>query len=124
MVKIGSYVTLLALAPILLGAGRVSQFEQKDIVGETKHYNQTEGTTAVAVPAVADKSIAEALIKCPARQTGIKKCLVSFESSVGPFITLLEGEFIAWSVKGYMKQFWIKGDTASTDFEMIVNFEP
>ena len=115
---------IVLLVPALVGAGRVSQFEQKDIVGETKHYNQTEGTTAVAVPAVANKAIAETLVKCPARQAGTKKCLVSFESISGPFITLLEGEFIAWSIKGYMKQFWIKGDTASTDFEMIVNFEP
>lgn len=118
-------VLIIALwsAP-LLGAGRVAQFEQKDIVGETKHYNQTEGTTAVAVPAVAGKPIAEALIRCPSGQTGIKQCLISFEAIGGPFLTLSEGEFVAWSIKGYKTQFWIKGAAASTNFEMIVNFEP
>jgi len=114
--------TFFIYAPTLLGAA--SQFEQKDIVGETVHNNQTVGTTVVAVPAVADKAIAEALIRCPTGQPGNKQCLVSFDSSIGPFLTLSEGEFVGWSIKGYKTQFWIKGAAASTDVETIINFEP
>ena len=105
--------------------GAATQFEQKDIVGETKHYNDAAvGTTAVAVPAVAGKPIAEALIRCPPKQAGTKQCLISFESSGGPFLTLEEGEFIAWSIKGYKTQFWIKGAAAGTLVETIYNLEP
>ena len=114
---------IIVLAFMLMGAGS-AQFEQKDIIGTTDQENPTVGTTAVAVPSVADKSIAEALIKCPGRQPGVKKCLVSFVGSGGPFLTLLEGEFIAWQIKGYIKQIFVKGDTASTDVEIILNYEP
>ena len=124
MKKLSLLLAIALPATSSLAAGRVSQFEQKDLVGETVNINQTEGTTAVAVPAVADKTIAEVLVRCPAKQPGVKQCLVSFTAIGGPFLTLQEGEFVIWQLKGYMKQFWIQGGSASTDFEMVVNYEP
>jgi len=114
---------LFLLVPMLVGAGRAAQFEQKDIVGSTNHFNLTVGTTAVAIPTVGDKAIAEVLVRCPT-QTGSKTCLVSFEAAIGPFVTLTEGEFIIWSLKGYLKQFWVKAAGAGTNVETVVNFEP
>lgn len=123
MKLISLIVVLILWSASAFGAGRISQFEQKDIVGDTVNINQTEGITAVAVPAVADKAIAEVLVRCPV-QAGSKTCLVSFTAIGGPFITLQEGEFIIWQLKGYKKQFWIQGGSAGTEFEMVVNYEP
>ena len=113
------FVLIVMLGLVASNAEAASQFEQKDIVGTTENINETVGTVVFTVAPASGKPIAEALIRCPARQPGGRKeCLVSFTSSSGPFLTLQEGEFIGWSLKGYMTQFWIVGTSANTDFEI------
>lgn len=44
-------------------------------------------------------------------------------SSSGPWISLSPGEFMAWSIKGLKKQFWIQGSVAGVEYEVIYNRE-
>ena len=115
---------ILIALPLLLGAGRVSQFEQKDIVGTTTNISGTVDTTAIAIPSVAGKPIAEALIRMPNQSPNTRRLQISFTSNVGPWLTLSPGEFIAWSIKGYKTQFWILGNSLGVEYEIIINREP
>lgn len=114
----------IMLSPSLYGAGRVSQFEQKDIVGTTTHYVLTVSTSSVLVPTVGGKAIAEALVRCRFQTPfSTRRCLVAFDNSTN-FIELRPGEYIAWPVKGYKKQITVQAATAGTIIEVILNREP
>jgi hypothetical protein len=122
--KVSFLFTGFLVLPLLLGAGRISQFEQKDIVGTTTNISGTVGTSAIAIPTVAGNPIAEALIRMPNQSPNSRRLQISFTSIAGPWITLSPGEFMAWSIKGYKTQFWILGSTAGVEYEIIINREP
>ena len=117
-------LSLIVFTPYLYGAGRVSQFEQKDIVGTTDHLNLVVGAVATLVPTVAGRPIAEALVRCPYQiPISTRRCLVAFDNGAN-YITLRPGEFIAWSIKGYRTQITVEAATAGTNIEVILNREP
>lgn len=95
--------------------------ETQDLIGTTAHYNGIVGTTQINIPTTAGNVISEVLLKCPA-QSGQKQCFISFDGGTN-FFTLEEGEFIGWAYKGEQKQVQIKGSAASTEYQIIVNFE-
>jgi len=117
-------ISILLLCIFISGAGRSTQFEQKDLLGTTTNFQASVGTTFIAIPTVAGNPIAEAFVRCPTQTPNTRRLEVSFTSSTGPWVVLRPGEFIGWSIKGYMKQIWIKGNAASVDYEVILNREP
>ena len=116
-------LSILLLAAPLAGAASSSQFEQKDLLGSTVQYLLTVGLSSQLVPAVADKTIAEVLVRCSADQPNARRCQVAFDNSTN-WITLRPGEFVGWGVKGYQKQITVLGNNASTSIEVIINYEP
>lgn len=120
------FLTLLSLSVSvpLFGADTVPQFEQTDIVGTTTNLSGTVGTTAIAIPTVAGNPIAEAFIRAPNQTPNTRRLQVSFTSSGGPWVTLSPGEFMAWSLKGKLTQFWIIANVAGVEYEIIINRDP
>ena len=114
---------VFSLCFLLVGADAPPGFETQDLWGTTTNYSGTVGVTAILLPTVADKAISEALIRCPNQSPNTRRLQVSFTSATGPWITLSPGEFMAWSVKGSKKQFWILGNVAGVEYEAIINFE-
>ena len=99
------------------------QFESSDIAGSTVIYNGAVGTTFVAVPSVADKDIAEVIISCKSDQANNKRLLVNYDGGANVH-TLTTGEWIALEPRGGIKQIRVKGNIATVDYEIEVNFEP
>lgn len=99
------------------------QFENKDIYGTTTQYQGTVGVTAIAFPSVASTAIVECLVRCPGQSPNTKRLLYSFDGGI-TFGTLSPGEFIGWSLKGEIKQIYIKGNVANVSYEVILNREP
>lgn len=96
--------------------------EIQDLVGTTSHFNLINiGTTPVSIPSVAGNVISEVLIKTP-QQPNTEQCQVSFDGGTNYF-ELREGEVLVWTLKGEQTQFLVRGASASTDCEIIVNFE-
>ena len=115
---------ILSVAALVLLTGASTQFEQRDILGTTTNFSGSVGTSFVAVPSSPGKPIAEALVRCSNQTPQSSVLQVSFTSSTGPWISLSPGEFIGWTVKGYMTQIWILGNNASVDYEVVLNREP
>lgn len=114
----------LLLPAHLVAAGRSTQFEQKDLLGSTTHFVLTVGTSPQLVPAVAGKTIAEAMVRCRFQTPfSTRRCLVAFDSTTN-FIELRPGEYVAWPLKGYLKQITVQAATAGTVIEVILNREP
>lgn len=100
-----------------------ADFETQDLDGQTIHYDGFVGTTPVAIPTVANKIIAEFFIENPIDNTPATETL-SFSCDGGITYTALKiGESMIWTPKGRIKQLYIKGNTASVDYKMIVNYE-
>jgi len=117
------FLALLVVCFLSVGADSPPGFETQDLYGDTINYSGNVGTTAIAIPTSADKVISETIIRVPDQSPSTRTLQVSFTSIAGPWMTLAIGEYIAWSVKGTKKQFWIKGSTANVEYEIIVNYE-
>lgn len=99
-----------------------SQFETRDTVGTTTHFNGTVGTSATAVPGSATTVISELRVVCPIDQEDGKHLLVSFDSGT-TFIDLYRGGFLDWTPKGDKRQIHIKGSKANTKYQIVMNRE-
>lgn len=99
------------------------QFEVEDLSGTTNHFNGTVGTSAVPIPASAGNTISEVLVENSFTNSSNKQLLVSFDGGTtfknlgGP------GASLVWSPKGRMTQIYIKGNSASVSYEIIINRE-
>jgi len=104
---------------------RMEAFEQSDLDGSTVHVNGTATTTATQVLSGSNtKDIAEVLVDCILDQGKNNRLLVSFDGdSTPPFKTLVPGGHVAWSLKGGIKDIWVKTDSGTADFEMLINKE-
>ena len=99
------------------------QFEMTDTKGSTIHYDDNVGTTPIAIPTVADKIIGGFWIENDINNSPAHERL-SFSCDGGTTYTELAiGESLAWTPKGDVKQIYIKGSTASVDYQMIINYE-
>lgn len=99
------------------------QFEITDTKGSTSHYNGSVGTTAIAIPTVADKIISSCWIENDSDNTPVtKKLYFSFDGG-SDFTDLKLGESITWSPKGDRKQIHVKGNVSSVSYKIIINYE-
>ena len=100
------------------------RFESVDLSGNTLHFTGTVGATLWApVPGTADKFISEIFVHCPVDQAISNRLSVSFDSGVNA-ISLTPGGHFSWTLKGFKKQFHIKGNASGgVLYEIVVNFE-
>ncbi len=99
------------------------QMEIEDNNGSTTHYSGSVGTSPTTVPSSADKVISSFYLENPITNTPATKEL-EFSCDGGTTYTSLRlGESIVWPPKGYVKQIYIKGSTASVNYKMIINYE-
>jgi len=96
----------------------IPQFEQIDASGTTTHINGTVGLTYINIPSVAGDKIIDVAIHN--NSTGVNDLHVSFDGGTN-FWTVLAGQKDAWTLKGNLTQFKIKGSTASVNFQILLN---
>lgn len=104
------------------------EFEQKDVLGTTQHYNGSVGLVSSLVPAVAGKKISNVLVRSPATNSVSSVLYVAFDGQ-SVFLSLKRGEFAAWSPKNDqsnnpISQIRVLGSSASVAYEIIVDYEP
>ena len=104
-------------------AFKLGQFEVRDTKGTTSHFNGTVGTSSTAVPSSPGSVISQAIVKQPASDSANKILSVSFDGGTN-WYTLEPGLSLTWPVKGALTQIHIKGNVASTGYEIILNREP
>lgn len=89
--------------------------------GTTKQFNGTATTTAASIPAIADKTISEVLVRSVLTNPTARKLLASFDGGL-TFLTLNRSEGVIWSPNA-QKQVVVKSDSSTTDYEVVINFE-
>ena len=92
--------------------------ETSDNVGSTKAYQGNATSTPSQVPAIANNVISQAGIT----NTGSTDLQISFDNGV-TYTNLLKKEFLSWDVKGKIKQLFVKTNTGSTSYDILINFE-
>ena len=102
-----------------VSSGRI---EIRDLEGSTTHEVGTVGTTPVDLPSSADKAISELLINTQAIDSATKTLQISFDGGTNYF-TLKRNTLVGWSVKGRLQQIKVKGSAASTNYDILINFE-
>lgn len=100
-----------------------ADFEIQDLDGSTKAFNGTVGTSATAIPTVADKEIAEFWIENNINNSPATDRLLFSCDGGTTYTELAIGESMSWTPKGRIRQLFIKGSTASVDYKLLVNFE-
>jgi hypothetical protein len=103
-------------------------FETKDVLGATQHFNGSVGLTSTLVPAVSTKKISTVLVRNPATNGVNDVLFVAFDGGT-VYLSLKRGEFAAWSPKNNssnmpVMQIRILGSSANVAYETIMDFEP
>ncbi len=102
-------------------ANELPQFETQDRDGSTSHHNGTATSGAVGVPSVAAGFITEVLMTVP-KQAGSAAVKISFDGGTN-YIEVKELGHIVWPMKGDITQVFVKTDSGSFDYEIILNRE-
>lgn len=109
-------------------AHQLPEFETKDVLGKTQHFNGVVGSPNSLVPSIAGDKISSVLVRNPATN-GINDVLyVAFDGGT-TYLSLKRGEFAAWSPKNNgsgmpIKQVRVSGSSPSVEYEIVVDFEP
>jgi len=103
-------------------------YEIKDVLGKTIHYNGTVGTSSALVPAVVVNKVSTALVRNPSSNSSSKDLYVAFDGGT-TYLTLSPGEFASWSPKNNssntpITQIRILGSVANVAYEIVMDFEP
>lgn len=109
-------------------AHQTPDFETKDVLGTTRHFNGNVGAGELLIPNTPEKKISDVFIRNPASNLNTDRLSVSIDGG-SSFIVLARGEFIQWSPKNTLsgdpiKQIKIKGNRDSIFYESLLNFEP
>lgn len=103
-------------------------FETKDVLGKTLHFNGVVGSPNTLVPSSPGDKISNILIRNPGTN-GINDILyVAFDGG-STYLSLKRGEFAAWSPKSNsanmpIKQVRVMGSSATVEYEIVMDFEP
>jgi hypothetical protein len=104
-------------------ANTKAEFELSDKEGTTAIYAGAVGTSAIAIPTVADKFIDEISIRCAIDQANNKRLEFSFDNSV--FHRLAVGEMREEEPRGTIKQIWIRAagsGVTTVNYEIAINY--
>lgn len=88
----------------------------------TTHYNGTVGTSAIAVPPVAGNQIQTVIIRNPRSNSSTEILKVSFDGGT-TFFDLYRTQHLIWSFTDDLTQIYIEGNTATVDYQIIINTE-
>lgn len=103
------------------------EFETKDQVGKTLHFNGNVGTSPTLIPASQLGVISKLAIRNSNSNQFNKSISVSFDGA--NYWTLQKGELIVWEPKNKpdgskFQQFTILGNDPTVAYEIILNIEP
>lgn len=109
-------------------AHQTPDFETKDVLGTTRHFNGNVGAGELLIPNTPEKKISDVFIRNPASNLNTDRLSVSIDGG-SSFIVLARGEFIQWSPKNTasgdpIKQIRLKGNREVINYETLFNFEP
>ena len=104
------------------------EFEQQDVLGKTRHFNGSVGTSSVLVPVAPLGKITRAYIKNDISNSFFQTLKVALDGNTD-YVTLQQGEYIEWGPKNNasgtpIQQIRIEGSSANTNYEIIMDFEP
>jgi hypothetical protein len=104
------------------------EFESKDVLGKTRHFNGSVGVSSALIPSVSGDKISTVLIKNSQSNLSTSILYVAFDAGTDYF-PLRRGEFINWSPKANnsgtpITQIRILGSAAGIAYEAIMDFEP
>lgn len=103
-------------------------FETKDVLGKTRHFNSSVGVTSDLVPAIEAGKISKVYIKNSNDNSFNKKLKVAFDGGTD-YITLQKGEYFLWNPKNNnsntpITQIRVEGSESNVVYEIIMDFEP
>lgn len=110
-------------------AHQTPEFESKDVLGKTKHYNGATTIVApVLVPTTSLGKISTVLVRNPASNQVNDKIYVAFDGN-STYLTLSRGEFVVWSPKNNesgtpITQIRIAVSRDGVNYETLFDFEP
>jgi len=110
-------------------AHQTPDFETKDVLGKTKHFNGTLLTTSSnLIPSVTEGKISSVIVRNPATNQVNDKIYVAFDGGT-TYLTLSRGEFVGWSPKSNssgtpIQQIRLYSSRDGAAFESIFDFEP
>ena len=89
---------------------------------DTNHYNGTVTTAPIQVPVVAGNQIQTLVIRNPRSNSSTEILMVSFDGGT-EYFDLYRGQHLIWSFTDDITQIDIKGNTATVDYQIIINTE-
>lgn len=103
-------------------------FETKDVLGVTQHFNGVVGNSPVLIPNIADKKISRVVVRSSNSNSFNRILKVAIDGGAS-YWNLQVGEVIEWlpkndSLGNPIKQIALLGDPSNTDYEVIMDFEP
>jgi hypothetical protein len=110
-------------------AHKAPEFETQDILGRTKQFAGTVGTTPILVPAAPEGRITEALIMCSLDNANTARLRFDFTAQSVFDDGLNKGAYVAWSLKGKpstgepIEQIQLVGNQANVKYLVILNLE-
>lgn len=109
-------------------AHQVPEFETKDVLGKTQHYNGSVGLTSALIPAVAADKISNVLVRNPASNLVTSILYIAFDGQT-TYLSLKRGEFVVWSPRNNQSnspilQVRVLGSAATVNYEMVIDYEP
>lgn len=104
------------------------EFETQDVLGKTRHFNGSVGTTPALVPDPAQGKITKVYVRNSNSNSFNKTLGVAFDGQLD-YLTLQKGEWKEWEPKknnsgAPITQIRIVGSEASVDYEILMDFEP
>lgn len=98
-------------------------FEQTDKAGSTQHFNGTMNTSSAPIPLVAGNVISEFFFNVPAQGgSSNDEGQISLDGGIN-FISFRKGDGFAFSIKGDIRQVFVKSNSGNVDYQIILNFE-
>lgn len=103
-------------------------FETKDVLGNTQHFNGSVGVVSALVPAAPGGKISNILIRNPATNSVNAVLYIAFDGQT-TYLSLRRGEFAAWSPRNNasnspITQVRVLGSAAGVAYEIIMDTEP
>jgi hypothetical protein len=104
-------------------ANQAPNFEQIDQQGSIEISQGTVGTTPINIPTVASTDLIEVYLELPQDSVPASKRLLYSINGGVTFFSLEPGESVEKTLRGGIKQIQIKGNTASVEYNAVIEKE-
>jgi hypothetical protein len=109
-------------------AHQAPDFETKDVLGTTQHFNGGVGLVSALVPSIAGKKLSRVVIRNSNSNSFNKLLKIALDGN-NTYWTLQKGETMEWFPKSNasnspITQIRIEGSEEIVSYEIIMDFEP